>query len=264
MPTIQVNDINLFYKVQGRGDPLVLICGFGSNHTHWKELIEPLSKKFQLLLFDNRGTGQTDVPDSDYSIAMMASDTAALMEALSIKSAYILGHSMGSAILQQLCLTHPHIVKKALLLNSFETLNPTISLQLDTTAKLLKAEVPIPLIIETLIPWLFGTNFLSKPQNIQVALNHFLNDPYPQTPTGFFGQLAALKTFDLRSQLSSITTPTLIATGDQDLYTLPSQSHYLHNHIPSSQLKVLKGAGHMIPYEQPQELFELMYTYFNR
>ena len=193
---------------------------------------------------------------------MMANDTAALMDALSIKSAYILGHSMGSAILQQLCLTHPHKVKKALLLNSFDTLSPTVSLQLDTTAKLLQTDIPIHLILETLLPWLFGADFLSDPQNIQAALNHFLSDPYPQTPSGFFGQLAALKTFDLRSRLHNITTPTLIAAGEQDLYTLPAQSHTLHTHIPGSQLKILKGAGHMIPNEKPQELFDLMYTFF--
>ncbi len=262
MPTIPINNININYEQHGKGEDLVLICGFGSNLTVWKKLSKSLSQKYRVLLFDNRGTGQTDSPLPPYSIEMMSQDLASLMDALAIPHAYILGHSMGSAILQQLCIDHPGKVKKGILLNSFTRINATISVQLDTTSKLFVAETPIELILETLLPWLFGSDYLSRTENIQEALTLFLSDPYPQGPTGFAGQLAALKGFNSRNKLKEITTPTLIITGDQDLYTLPSFSEYLHKHIAGSRLETVKGAGHMIPIEKTQGLLKLIANFF--
>lgn len=189
---------------------------------------------------------------------MMADDTAALLKALHIKSAHFLGHSMGSIILQHLCIAYPSLVKKAYLLASFDTLLPHATLQLDTTAKLLAANIPLPLLLETLLPWLFSTTYLGIPGNIEKALNLFLCDPYPQLPAGFAGQLAALKTFDLCPHLHTISCPTHIIAGEEDLYTPPSQSHALHTHIPGSSLKILPKTGHMIPQENPKAVLELM------
>ena len=114
MPKIKANNINIFYEYEGKGDPLIIIGGFASVHFIWKEFIKSLQKYYKVLIFDNRGFGQTDVTCPPYSIEMMAKDTYELMNRLNIDSAYIIGHSMGSAILQQMCLDHPKKIKSKL------------------------------------------------------------------------------------------------------------------------------------------------------
>ena len=76
MPYIKVNDIQMYYEIHGDGDPLVLIVGLGTDISEWDGIIRWLAQKYKVLAFDNRGAGRTDKPDTQYSIEMMANDTA--------------------------------------------------------------------------------------------------------------------------------------------------------------------------------------------
>ena len=124
MPHVKANDLQLHYESYGEGTPLILIAGYAQNKLVWQDYFQPLSKKFQVIAFDNRGSGQTDSPNEPYSIQMFAEDTAALMDALQIESAHFMGQSMGTLIIQQLCLNHPDKVRKAILCAPFAKLPP--------------------------------------------------------------------------------------------------------------------------------------------
>ena len=94
MPTVKVGDINMYYEVHGKGEPLLLIMGLGMDLTGWMFQIPEFLKKYQVIAFDNRGVGRTDAPDKPYSIKMMADDTVWLMDALVVNKAHILGLSI--------------------------------------------------------------------------------------------------------------------------------------------------------------------------
>jgi pimeloyl-ACP methyl ester carboxylesterase len=98
MDKVVVNGISLAYARHGKGTPLVLLHGYPLDHTIWDQLIPLLENKADLILPDLRGFGASDAPESDYSIADMAADVAALMEHLQVKQAAIAGHSMGGYI----------------------------------------------------------------------------------------------------------------------------------------------------------------------
>ena len=98
MATANVNNCNLYYEVNGTGEPLVLIMGLRRNIEWWYRQIATLSQHFQVIAFDNRGAGRSDKPLMEYSISLFADDTAGLMETLNIQSANILGVSMGGYI----------------------------------------------------------------------------------------------------------------------------------------------------------------------
>src|SRR5208337_2487529 len=119
MPTVKVNDINMYYEVSGEGEPLVLIAGLGTDLTVYERVIGCLSKKFRVLAFDNRGVGRTDKPDIPYSIEMMADDTAALMNAAGFRKAHVLGISMGGRVAMGLALQHPEMVRSLVLASTF-------------------------------------------------------------------------------------------------------------------------------------------------
>lgn len=97
MPHIKVNDISMYYEMHGKGEPIVFIAGFSVDHVAWFEVVERFKDKYQVILFDNRGVGQTDVPDGPYSIEQMTDDVAALCSALGVPQAHFVGNSMGAS-----------------------------------------------------------------------------------------------------------------------------------------------------------------------
>ncbi|NIM92390.1 MAG: alpha/beta hydrolase, partial [Anaerolineales bacterium] len=79
MCKLHVNDIEMYYEIHGKGEPLVLIEGLASDHTAWTPQVEELKTQFRCLIFDNRGMGQTDSPEIEYTTRMFAEDTVRLM-----------------------------------------------------------------------------------------------------------------------------------------------------------------------------------------
>ena len=111
MPKIQVNDISMYYETHGQGEPLVLISGFSADHSVWSRVVDALKANYQVIVFDNRGAGQTDVPLGPYSIEQMAADVDGLCQQLGIQRAHFVGSSMGGFILQTLDFRYPKRVK---------------------------------------------------------------------------------------------------------------------------------------------------------
>ena len=93
-------------EVHGEGFPLVLIRGFGSNADHWYCQVPAFSAHYSVVVFDNRGIGRSDIPDSPFTISTMADDTVGLMDFLGFRRAHILGISMGGMIAQGIALKH--------------------------------------------------------------------------------------------------------------------------------------------------------------
>jgi pimeloyl-ACP methyl ester carboxylesterase len=118
MPQRHVNDINLYYEIHGRGQPLVLILGLASEVTDTEWLVTALAEHYRVLVLDNRGAGRSDKPDKPYSIELMADDTAQLMQAAGFDRARVIGISMGSRIALELALKHPSMVSQLVLVSA--------------------------------------------------------------------------------------------------------------------------------------------------
>jgi pimeloyl-ACP methyl ester carboxylesterase len=113
---VHANGIEIGYKLIGSGEPLVMIMGTGGAIDNWpQEVIDALSKKYQLILLDNRGMGYSTVNDTIFSYKLFADDVIGLLDALGVKKAHVLGFSMGSGITQQLLLEYPQRVNKAII-----------------------------------------------------------------------------------------------------------------------------------------------------
>lgn len=97
MPTMKINDIDMYYEIHGEGDPLLLIHGLGSSSRDWEYQIPQLLKLYKVITIDLRGHGKTSKPKGPYSIRGFADDVASFLEAFNIKQVNILGLSMGTA-----------------------------------------------------------------------------------------------------------------------------------------------------------------------
>src|SRR5262245_22618692 len=116
MPKVPANGIDVYYEAHGAGDPLLLVAGFGCDHTIWSGLVPALAARHRVILFDNRGTGQTS--GAVTGVRQMADDAAGLLDALGPGPAHVAGHSMGGMIAQELALAHPGRVRSLALLSS--------------------------------------------------------------------------------------------------------------------------------------------------
>ena len=113
---VHVGDIDIAYKVFGKGDPFLLISGSGLVMDAWEpSILKELSSNHTVIIFDNRGVGNTTIGTKPFSIQQFANDTVGLLGALKIQKADVLGFSMGSFITQEITLLHPEKVNRLIL-----------------------------------------------------------------------------------------------------------------------------------------------------
>ena len=261
MPKLRINDIELFYELHGKGEPLFLICGFTNHLGIWEKMIPMLSKNFEVIVFDNRGAGRSSASSPPYTIEMLAADTIALMDGLSIFAASMVGFSMGAAITQMIALNHPDRIKKGVLLSSFNTLPKTAAMQAINTAKLFQAGVKPALTLEALLPWIYSNEYLSESRRVEKTVQELLSNPYPQAAEGYIGQLEALLHFDITDMLHQIQTEMLIIHGDADLYTPLYSAQILKEKMQNATLEVIPDASHMLLIERANEMEKLIYAF---
>lgn len=221
MPTVTVNDITMYYELHGEGEPLVLIAGLGLDLSEWGSIVPWLAQRYRVLAFDNRGAGRTDKPDSPYSIEMMASDTAGLMQALGVQRAHVVGISMGGRIALALALKHPELVNKLVLVS--------------TSARMARRSWWFPLL--GLISGL--PLFRSK---------------YPQPRYAYLRQLQASGAYNGTSRLHELQMPTLILHGKRDKIAPYALAEEMRAGIAGAEMRAFVG-GHLFFFMREQQPF---------
>ena len=167
MSKVQANGIEFYYERHGKGYPLILIYGLPNHVGRWEKIIPELKDFFEVIVFDNRGAGRTEASPPPYSVELFADDVIALMDALEIKKAHMVGFSMGSAIIQTIALRKAERIQTGVLIAPFNILPSTTVMQAKTTAKLFEIGVEPALALETFLPWIFSNDFLSDPKRIE-------------------------------------------------------------------------------------------------
>jgi 3-oxoadipate enol-lactonase len=107
MQQARINGVFLAYEISGAGTPVVLIHGAQGDQTMFSGLAPALAAKYRVLTFDQRGSGLSEKPYTEYSIAQLAEDTAVLMEHAGFQNAHVVGVSMGGMIALEFALRHP-------------------------------------------------------------------------------------------------------------------------------------------------------------
>jgi len=244
MPTIKIGDINIYYEVHGEGEPLLLIMGLGSDLTSWIFQIPEFSKKYRVIVFDNRGVGRSDAPDVPYSTELMADDTAGLLHALDIDKAHILGLSMGGMIAQELALKYPQRVKSLILATTAAGPYSWATHILGTMLRLNQEGVNRETLTTLRLSWLFTDKFFDNPELVRTVIDTMLANPYPQPVHGYARQFAAATEHNTRDRIGKITVPTLVLVGKEDILLPVKMSEELAAGIPNAELVVLEGGGH--------------------
>lgn len=258
MPHLKINNISMYYEVHGKGEPIVFIGGFSSDLSIWRFIVAHFEKDFQVILFDNRGAGQTDAPAGAYSIKEMTDDVVCLCSKLGIDRAHFVAHSMGGFILQTLAFHYPSLVKSAIISNSTFAIHTNFHNYLAAQLELLKAGAPLKSIIKASCCWVFSYKFLSKPGVLDELIQLTLDTPYPFTIQGYEGQYAALVHFDSRNWVNQIKVPTLVLASDQDLVFRELLVKYLAEQIQGSDYYCFSDCSHIPQIEYPEKFYTIV------
>ncbi|WP_158535177.1 alpha/beta fold hydrolase [Acaryochloris thomasi] len=244
----------MYYEVHGRGEPIVLIHGLSMDSSTWLNQVSVLSQKFQVIVFDNRGVGQTDAPNEDYSTEMMADDTIALLQFLKVDNAHVLGFSMGGMIAQIVALKCPELVKSLILNTTAAQLPAKAKYIVQNWLRMLNENVSLETRIREGFLWVYTDDFFKHDETVTASVNLASNHPHPLSTHGFAGQVAALIKHDTRSRISQISVPTLVLIGGDDIFIPVEFSEELAGKIPKAELVELERGGHNCWMEFP-ELF---------
>ncbi len=256
MPTLTANGIPLYYETHGAGEPLVLISGLGYDHYwQWHRLIPGLAAHFQVIVFDNRGVGQSAKPAGPYTAQLLADDTAALLAALGHARAHVLGHSMGGFVAQALALSHPERVHKLILASTnfggprHVPITPEAMAVLTDTKSEPLERLRRGIGVSTAPGWADA-----QPALVQAWLEY--RAAHPIDPAGYQAQLAIglgllAEAASFEHKLAAVRAPTLILFGAHDKVVPPGNADLLAARIAGSRVQVLPDAGHLFPLEVP-------------
>jgi len=248
MPNIQVNNINLYYEVDGEGQSLLFIHGLGSSTQDWDLQIKEFSKSYQVITFDLRGHGQSDKPSGPYSLPMFATDTAGLLKLLDVKSAHVVGLSLGGGIAFQLAIDYPALVKTMVIVNSAPEL----------VVRTFKDRMGVwqRFAIVRLLGMRKMGEVLSKrlfPKDEHESLRTIFVESWAKNdPRAYQDAMRAMVGWSVTDKLGSINCPVLVITADQDYTPVAIKEEYTKL-IPNAKLIIIPDAHHATPVEQPEK-----------
>jgi pimeloyl-ACP methyl ester carboxylesterase len=245
-------DLDVAWFEVGRGDPLVLVHGLGDDHRAWRRALPDLALRHRVHLYDLRGHGETTLGEPDGTLRQLGDDLVALLDALELERAHIAGFSLGGTIAMRVAIDHPDRVDKLVLVATSSRVGRTAAEWYRERAAMVQHEDA----------WLRQTLdrdtaevYAQSPNELQEGL--LIRRQSTADPRGYGNAcraMAALREAPLDPELAAISAPTLIVASDLDQHCPPKAAEIIASGIRGSRMEVVKGAGHAIPVERPQEL----------
>jgi pimeloyl-ACP methyl ester carboxylesterase len=251
---VKVGDIDIAYKLFGKGDPVLMIPGFSMTKEMWGPILNDLSENHTVIIFDNRGIGETTVGNRTFSMNQFINDTVGLIEALEIeKPIDVLGLSLGGMIAQELAMSHPEIVNHLIVVASScggeKSLPPQLSprdlqsMQTGTANKSLFLHA------------LFPDNWIRE--NSDEINRTFALPQVSQENLLKYGE-AVSKWKGSCDSISNIDKPVLVITGTEDITSPPINSLKIAEKIPSAWLIQIDGGGHGVMQQYPETVDKII------
>lgn len=249
---VSANGVKIGYKQAGKGDSLVMVMGYAATMDAWSPyLLNSLAENYSVVIFDNRGTGYTEpggISPENMTYEIYADDTAALMDALGIKKAYLMGWSMGTAVSQEIILKYPEKVEKAVLYAPYSGVSSSDEKHLrEYLRQVAYGEVNKTTVIENMFPktWLSCHN----PDEYLPVSSETLSE------NGILAAYnAGLNWNGSYERLNHIDIPVILIVGTEDVLTPPEFSKAMAGEIDGAWTAEFKGAGHGLMYQNPQGL----------
>ncbi len=260
MAFVQNQGARIYWDEQGHGAPVLLIMGLGYPSYMWHRTRSVLTTRYQTIAFDNRGIGRSDVPPCPYSISVMASDAAAVLDAAGVESAHAFGVSMGGMIAQEFALQHPKRVR-SLILGCTAAGGPTaVRAERDATQMLMaRATMSPEQAAEAAVPFIYDAATPREKIDEDLAIRR----PWLPSPEAYAAQLQGVLAWEAYSRLPGINRPTLLIHGESDRLVPPGNARLIAEHIPGAKLVMIPHAGHIFLTDQTDVAHRLILEFLD-
>ena len=265
MPYARSTDgIRLHYQVFGSSSrPTVLmIQGLGADKHGWDMQRFVFAARYRVIALDNRGAGRSDKPFGHYSLEQMADDAVAVLDAVGVDAAHVVGASMGGAISQIVALKHPQRVLSLTLACTACQHHPWRRELLESWA-VLAAEQGMGAMTTQAARWVIGPRSFRR---LVPAFGWLGPLAMGRTSHAFVAQVRAILATDdsMAERMSEIIVPALVIVGNQDILTPRGDSEELAERLPNAELVVISGAAHGLMVEHASTFNKVVLEFLGR
>jgi pimeloyl-ACP methyl ester carboxylesterase len=245
---IPAGEVRLWVERSGEGPPLLLVPGLGAGTWLWAASREALASRFSLIMPELRGSGRSDKPDERYTVAGFAADCVAVMDALGIARAHVLGASMGGFVAQCLAADWPERVDRLVLAGTAIGGQNQVGPTGDVLARTIR---PRGRSRRERLEDMYGLNFSDRflaehPERLEAITRWRLEHPQPES--AYYRQLLAGNAYDGSAVAPRVSAPTLVCAGADDIVVPIENAHALTAAISGARLSVFPGR-HLFFYE---------------
>jgi 3-oxoadipate enol-lactonase len=256
MIQIKSSDASIAYQILGTGPPVVLLHPFPAHHELWLPAANALISRYQIILPDLRGHGDSDAGEGPATMEKHAVDLARVLDHAEVGRAPFGGVSIGGYALFEFWRRYRGRVAALAL---FNTKAPPDSPDAKTSRLQAAADVlerGTEPFFESMVPKLLGQTTRDSRTDLVDGVMRMMRKMSPESVAQV--QRGMAERPDSVPDLKTINVPTLIVTGDEDVLTGPPEAELMRQNIPSSKLKVIRRAGHYSPWEQAGEAGQLL------
>ena len=257
-------EVRLAYETHGQGKPLLLVQGLGYGRWGWDAVAGRLARSFQVIVFDNRGVGDSDVPRGPYSVRQLAADAVAVLDAVGADRAHVVGASLGGMVAQELAISHPERVDGLVLASTTpgglaSHSVPQAALDLVYAAPEMHPDEAVRRFVELgLGPGVAEARpeLVERIVELRMACRFDLS--------GWWAQALAGASFDSHGRLGRIAAPTLVLTGTGDSIVDCRNSDLLAELVQGALLERFAGSGHLLFWEEPERFAQVVTAFLRR
>src|SRR5215211_3329236 len=258
MPTIHANGIDIYYEQRGSGPRLLYFQGSGQTLAKSGMMVDGFAKEFDVVAFDQRGLGQTEIPAGPYEMADYAADAAGLLDAIGWESCRAVGTSFGGMVAQEFAITYPERVERLALVCTSPG-GEFASYPLHTLADLPPEEAKV--LAPKLLDGRFTPEYLAEHDDARALVDMITTmqgaPASDEVRRGEVAQLDARSRLDVLDRLANITCPTFVGAGRYDHIAPTENSEKIAELIPNAELRFYEG-GHVFFMQDAQAIPDVM------
>ncbi|WP_347557168.1 pyrimidine utilization protein D [Robbsia sp. KACC 23696] len=258
----------IYFEIKGAGDPaapaVLMSSGLGGSAHYWRPQIDALCEAgFRVIVYDQRGTGRSpDALPADYTIAAMAKDVEAVMDAAGVACCHFVGHALGGLVGMQLALDNPDRLSSLTVINAWPAVRASTRRCFDARLRLLD-HAGIRPYVEAQPIFLYPSAWMEANQAVVEAEVEHAIQGFPPIPN-MLARIAALKAFDITDRLASITTRVLAVAAQDDVLVPSSASEALCAGLPEATLEAMAYGGHACNITDPASFNAILVAFLTR
>jgi pimeloyl-ACP methyl ester carboxylesterase len=261
LPFCEANGIKIYYEIHGEGEPVIFGNGVFSNTLGWVNQHPVFSKEYQVILYDMRGQGQSEKPDSPYSFDIHVEDQKALLDELDIAQVHHVGISYGAELGLVFALKYPEMLKSLVASSAVSFIGPLLREMCELWRYACVRE-DSELFYHATVPLNFGETFIREQSAIlEQAKSRYAQLEYP----ALVRLLDSFLGLNITDRLSEIKIPTyVIAAANDILKPAYPYSKVIHDSLPNSEMTIIKDSGHAVTFEQPDEFNSIVLGFLRK